>query len=451
MQRSSARPAPWWPPTSRRSPAAHRSRGGGASPTSPHTLRIFLSNRESYGDQTIKIERVNLYKSKGIPCLRRRCPRVSTDRSNIFIARSSIGVAGTTVAIKDLIDLAGFPTTAGCRAIERGAAAAGLDARCLAGLRAAVGAGEARVVGKTNLNELAIGVDGVNVWFGTPSNPLDPTRVPGGSSSGSGAAVAAQEAEVAFGSDSGGSIRIPAACCGVVGLKTTRGRISTEGVVAVSQSLDTVGPLAASVAGVVRGMELLEPGFSSGPAYRAVGRVRVPGVDPRIDLAIDRALAAAELEVTEICLPSWEHALEAALRIGLSEAARNHGAVLDRNPEDVGELTAGAILLGRALWPYEDVARGFQKGWEAELDEAFRRVEALAWPTLAAFPRKLDDFEAIDRDARTMEINLAGLPAMAQPVPTDGPLPTSLQLVGPLGGEEYLVATGLQIEDAVAR
>jgi amidase len=371
------------------------------------------------------------------------------ETSTTFISRTSIGHGGTTVGVKDLIDLAGLPTTAGCRAVERAASPAVTDAACLAGLRTAVEAGAARVVGKTNLDELAIGISGVNTWFGTPPNSLDPARVPGGSSSGSGAAVAAGEAEVAIGTDSGGSIRIPAACCGVVGLKTTRGRISTEGIVAVSQSLDTIGPLAPDVAGVIRGMELLEPGFATGAPARMVGRVRVPEVDPWIDAAVDRALAAAELEVIEIHLPSWGQALDAALRIGLSEAARNHGPMLDRNPENVGELAAGAIRLGRELSRYEGVARLFQRNWEAELSLALRKVEILAWPTLAAFPPTLEDFESIDGSGRTMEINLAGLPALAQPVPTGRPLPASLQLVGPPGGEERLVTTGLLVEAAV--
>src|SRR6202012_489929 len=131
--------------------------------------------------------------------------------------------------------------------IQLAAEPAEADAPCLAGLRAAVDAGEARIVGKTNLDELAVAAAGVNPWFGTPRNPLDPTRIPGGSSSGSAVAVAAGEAEVGIGSDTGGSVRIPSACCGTVGLKTTIGRVSTAGVVPLSQSLDTIGPIGADV------------------------------------------------------------------------------------------------------------------------------------------------------------------------------------------------------------
>ena len=118
------------------------------------------------------------------------------------------------MAVKDLIDIAGLSTTAGSRAIAERAARATHDAPCLAGLRAAQRRGAARLVGKTNLHELAFGVTGINPAFGTPVNPLDPRRVPGGSSSGSAVAVAAGEADVAFGTDTGGSVRIPAASAG---------------------------------------------------------------------------------------------------------------------------------------------------------------------------------------------------------------------------------------------
>ncbi len=151
----------------------------------------------------------------------------------------------------------GEPTTAGCRAVAARAVPAMADAACLAGARAA----GARIVGRTNLHELALGVTGVNPWYGTPVNPLDPGLVPGGSSSGSAVAVATGEADVAYGSDTGGSVRIPAACCGTAGLKTTWGRVPLGGVWPLSPSFDTVGPLARDVAGLVTGMELLEPGF----------------------------------------------------------------------------------------------------------------------------------------------------------------------------------------------
>ena len=153
-------------------------------------------------------------------------------------------------------------------------------------------------MGKTNLSELAYGASGVNEYFGTPVNPLDPGRVPDGSSSGSAVAVASGEADLAYGSDTGGSIRVPAAFCGITGLKTTHGRIPLGGVWPLAPSMDTIGPMARDVAGVAAGLTLLEPGFSGGvPAAVRIGRIRPGGfdVDPVIDaeaVESNRALLA---------------------------------------------------------------------------------------------------------------------------------------------------------------
>ena len=192
--------------------------------------------------------------------------------------------------------MAGTPTTNGSTVVAPSAASNGPvphDAACMAGTRAAVRAGQAVVVGKVNMHELAFGVTGINPWYGTPVNPLDPSLIPGGSSSGSAVAVATGEADVSFGSDTGGSIRVPAACCGVVGLKTTRGRIPLAGVRPLAPSLDTVGPMGATVASTVQGMTMLEPGFrvASRPA-RMLGRMRIPcnhTIQAALDAALDRA------------------------------------------------------------------------------------------------------------------------------------------------------------------
>src|SRR5689334_21868460 len=197
---------------------------------------------------------------------------------------------GPRLAVKDAIDIEGSPTTAGSRAVADRAEPAATDARVVATARAQ----GARIVGKANLTEFCLAADGVNPWFGTPVNPLDPARVPGGSSSGSAVAVATGEADVAFGTDTAGSVRIPAACCGIAGLKTTWGRVPLDGVYPLASSMDTVGPLGANVAAVELGMRLIDPGFAgaSAEAPGRVGRIRPApdlGVDPATDAEIGRA------------------------------------------------------------------------------------------------------------------------------------------------------------------
>src|SRR5947208_963074 len=178
-----------------------------------------------------------------------------------FITKLDASGDGPRVAVKDIVDVKGVPTTAGCRAVERTAQAATADAACLAGARAA----GARLVGKANLHELAMLPIGSNPWFGTPVNPLDPHLIPGGSSSGSAVAVATDDADVAIGSDTGGSVRVPSACCGTAGLKTTYGRVSLEGVWPLAPSLDTIGPMARDIRRPVLGLHLLAPGLTVAP------------------------------------------------------------------------------------------------------------------------------------------------------------------------------------------
>jgi amidase len=368
-----------------------------------------------------------------------------------FITRSTTAGAGLRLAVKDLIDMAGLPTTAGCAAVADAAEPAPRDAACMAGTRAAEEAGQVRVVGKANLHELAFGASGINGAFGTPVNPLDPSRVPGGSSSGSAVSVGADEADVAFGSDTGGSVRVPSACCGTAGLKTTHGRIPLEGVWPLASSLDTVGPMARDIAGLVAGMRLLEPGFEAARSVpTTIGRVHATAdVDPDIDRAVDGALAAVGCEIVEVELPNWGGAYVAGGTILVSEAAAAIGHLLERR-EGLGADVVARIELGRSILT-ETVteAEEVRASWRAALDRAFSQVELLALPTLPTFPPTLEDVDDVGLTYLTMPVNLAGVPALVLPLPA-GRLPASVQLVGPSGTEECLVAFGAALEQAVA-
>lgn len=354
---------------------------------------------------------------------------------------------GPRVAIKDLIDLVGTPTTAACAAVAATALPAAADAACMAPLRAA----DVAIVGKTNLHELACGGTGVNAYFGTPVNPFDPDCIPGGSSSGNAVALAAGEVDVAIGSDTAGSIRNPSACCGTVGLKTTWGRISLDGVWPLAPSLDTLGPMARDVADVIAGMALLEPGFvAAATASPTVGRVRLPDVDPAIDAAVDALLAASELEVVDVILPGWDAATGAGWTVMFHEYWLVDHHLYDRDPDRLGADVVERMDQGRHVTVAAYEAARAQKGaWRAEVAAVFERTPVLVWPTLAMFPPRIDD-PAPNTRRTNLPVNHAGHPSLALPVPTRGRFPASLQLVGPDDSEDLLCATGLVVEAAAA-
>ena len=213
---------------------------------------------------------------------------------------------GLRLAVKDNIDMKGVITTAGSEIFSVTHKPAGKDAPCLAIARRH----NVQIVGKTNMSEFAASPSGMNEYFGTAVNPLKRRMIPGGSSAGNAVALGSGMADVAFGTDTAGSIRVPAACCGIVGLKTTFGLIPTKGVYPVEAHLDTVGPMGRDIDHTVQGMELLQDGFgakytsakAAEPTARGIriGRLRLKGTDPKIDQAIDGALAKTGFQVVEL-------------------------------------------------------------------------------------------------------------------------------------------------------
>jgi amidase len=325
---------------------------------------------------------------------------------------------------------------------ERGVVAT-TDAACVATARAA----GARIVGKTNLHELCFGTTGLNPTFGDPVNPRWPDLVPGGSSSGSAVAVALDEADVAFGTDTGGSVRLPAACCGIAGLKTTHGRVPLDGVWPLSPSLDTVGPLARDIAGLVLGMQMLVPGFSVDEVAPAtvIGRLATAAdasVDPAFDRAVSEALRDAEMNIEPVELNGWDRCGRSfAMVIGyeawrsdeelMSIAGGVHDYVGDR-------LRACAAITKDA---YEE-ALSEKEQWTREVLALLERVPVVALPTLDQPPVPLD--APFLPNALVYPFNLAGVPALSVPLAA-GP-GASLQLVAGPGGEELLLATAARIE-----
>src|SRR5690349_7260800 len=373
---------------------------------------------------------------------------------SIWVVRLDAPGGGPRLAVKDCIDVGGLPTTAGCQAIAEQASPADRDAPVVAAARRA----GARIVGKTSLTELCWSASGINPWLGTPPNPLDARRIPGGSSSGSAVAVAAGEADVALGTDTGGSVRIPAACCGIAGLKTTWGRIPLEGVYPLATSMDTVGPLGADVAAVELGMRLTDPGFGGAPAEAPsrIGRIRTApdvGVDPATDAAVDAALAAAGaagLEVTDV--PGFDfQAVNRAGNVAIDvEAYPANAHLLPRldqlTPGTRQNMEEAAGITAEAAADANQVRQDLRDWFSA----ALARHQVLALPALTGTPPLIG--ERMSTTILTVPANLAGLPALVLPVP-GGPagLPASLQLIGPPGGEEQLLALGHVIEAALPR
>ena len=404
---------------------------------------------------------------------------------------------GIPIAFKDVVSTKGIPTTAGSRILEGFAPVydATVAARCAArGLR---------TLGKTNMDEFAMGSSTENSAFGPSRNPWDPSRVPGGSSGGSAAAVAAGLAPWALGSDTGGSIKQPAALCGVVGLRPTYGTVSRYGIVAFASSLDQIGPVTKTVAdcaflySVIAGrddcdsttVELPEP-VAIPEAEDLKGlRIGVPtelneadGIEPGVTEQVARALdLARELgaEVGECRLPrSVEYGLPCYYLVAPSEASSNlarydgvrYGlrsgngdvrSMYDRTRHDgFGDEPKRRIMLGTyalSAGYYEAFYGQAQKVRTVirdEHDAAFEQFDILVSPTspTVAFElgaRTANPLAMYAADLLTIPSNMAGLPGLSIPCGLSEGLPVGLQLIGRQFSENLLFRAGHALERAL--
>ena len=372
------------------------------------------------------------------------------------------------VAVKDNIDMKGVITTAGSELFDKTHQPAEQDATCLAGVRRDY----VKIIGKTNLTEFAVAPSGYNEYFGTPVNPLRRSAIPGGSSSGNAVALADGMADVAIGTDTAGSIRVPAACCGVVGLKTTYGLISLKGVHPIEpRHLDTVGPMARNIEDTAKGMELLQPGFAGKYAAEKkqwpdarkikVGRLKLKGTDPNIDHAIDDALAKAGFQVIQL-EPEIADAWDQAKADGNIVAAAGAWMSDDKYALALGVTarTKTVILAGQVTYTTTyKAALSRRAAWQKTLANVFQNVDFIALPTLQKSPPdmpllnlRIGILEALVLTTQnTVAVNFAGNPALAMPVPVQHEkVPVaSLQLIGPRLSEASLLNAGRLVEDAV--
>ena len=421
-------------------------------------------------------------------------PEESLTRSREIDKRIALGnagpLAGMVIAVKDVLCMKGKKVTCGSRILEEFESA--YDATVVQRLQNA----DAVLIGKTNMDEFAMGSSTENSSFGVVRNPVDEARVPGGSSGGSAVAVAAGLATTALGTDTGGSIRQPAALCGVVGLKPTYGRVSRYGLVAFASSFDQVGPFAttvydaAAVLNVIAGHDSCDstsaqvpvPDFVKGLNGNVKGlRVGLPkeyytsALDPEIQQAIMKKVDLLKQHgaiIKEVSLPHSEYTIAAYYILTTAEAssnlARYDGARYGKRAEAVeelidmytksrsegfGEEVKRRIMLGTYVLSAGYYDAYYRKGQKVrrlikqDFDNAFKEVDCLITPTSPTTAFKIgektdDPLTMYLSDIYTVSANLAGIPGISIPCGNDHQgLPIGLQILGKQFDEETILRT----------
>ncbi|MHB8468394.1 MAG: amidase [Gaiellaceae bacterium] len=366
----------------------------------------------------------------------------------IWLARPEKPRPGIPVAVKDLLDTAGLVTTYGSSLF-----AAHVPARSAEAVVRLEADGYS-VAGKVNLHEFAYGISSQNPHYGTVPNPRAPGRLAGGSSGGSAAAIAAGDVELALGTDSGGSIRIPAAWCGVVGFKPTHDLVPAGGCFPLAPSFDHVGPLASSVAGCTALMQALAPGFDA-PALDSleeltVGIAWLDGADPLVRARVEEA-AAHFPRSRAIDFPLNE---PGEYRLFMREAADVHRALFPEHEDEYGENVRGKIERCLRVTDGEvETAERLRAEYRERCEEALEGLDLLVTPTIGfvAPPADVDELTIRERGIRfTYPFDSLGWPALALPcgAAEDG-LPASVQLVGRRGDDARVLAAGAVLASLV--
>ncbi len=373
------------------------------------------------------------------------------DFDEAMVANAPDGpLAGLTLAVKDIFDVAGYRTGSGNPAVLAEAKPASVSAPCVAKLLEA----GARLVGKTHTAELAFSLDGRNAHYGTPANPAAPGRVPGGSSSGSVSAVAAGLVDIALGSDTGGSVRAPASFCGLVGLRTTYGRIDIGGAQPLAPSLDTVGWFARTLDIYERvGAVLLDEDVSGPPLARMVvaedvyamliGDGEDAAMRPAVARVAEHLLPAGATVLAPQGLSSWQQTFRT---IQGFEAWKAHGEWVTRHR---GDLSAPVLNRFEAASrvseeQYRDATARRAEVWK-RFDGLLRDDTVIVQPTLPTIAPLMTASETDLEDFRSRALSmlcgtgLAGVPQISLPLAEVQGCPLGLSLIGPRGRDRALI------------
>ena len=365
----------------------------------------------------------------------------------IFITELEAG-PGIRLAVKDLLDTAGVRTTYGSAVFADHVPSESAEA-----VRRLEAAGYVNV-GKANLHEFAYGVTSQNLHYGTVPNPAAPGRTSGGSSGGSAAALAAGLADAALGTDSGGSIRIPAACCGIAGFKPTYGLVPTDGVFPLAPSYDHVGPMARDVAGCLAQLRALVPGFAidEGAELRALaaGTAWFEEVDPLVRARFDEAAGQFASRPVELPFP------DGTAPVFMREVGDVHRELYAEHGDLYGENIVAKIERCLAITDAEfAAATALRAAYERGMLAAIEPFDLLLTPTLGfvAPGAELDEIAVRDRFIRfTYPFNLLGWPALALPSgPAEDGLPASIQIIGRPGDDALVLAAGIALEAVLKR
>jgi aspartyl-tRNA(Asn)/glutamyl-tRNA(Gln) amidotransferase subunit A len=384
-------------------------------------------------------------------------------------ARAKAGISlgpvdGTIVSIKDLFDVAGEVTRVGSRVLADEGKPAAVDAPVVRRLRA----GGAVIVAKTNMSEFAYTGIGANPHFGTPGNPADRKRVPGGSSSGAAVAAADGMCEIAIGTDTGGSCRIPGALCGIVGYKPSRQRIPTDGAFPLSYSIDSIGPIARSVEACARADAVmanetyaaLEPVTLAGIRIGVVQGCPLENLDETVHERFSDAIARlnkAGARISEEKLPLLEDMVQVNSKGGVqpAEAFTIHRDLLTRRADAIDPNVRVRLERARNIGAadYIDMVRARARLIRL-MDDRIADVDVLVWPTTPMIAPTIQEVATADEFARknamllrnTVIVNFFDLCAISLPVPRGSGLPTGLMLVARNGQDQRLFRIAAAVE-----